>query len=66
MESVQELPRLLYRVSEVSAMTALSESYVYELIASGALPSLRVGRSVRVPAEWLGRWIDEQIKAQGD
>ena len=37
-------------------MLALSRSEVYRLIASGQIPSTRLGRSVRVPR----RWVEEQ------
>ncbi len=41
--------RLLLRPREVAAATGLSRSMVYELIGRGELPSIRVGKSVRVP-----------------
>jgi excisionase family DNA binding protein len=59
----QPLPRLLYTVSEVATMTGLSTAYVYQLVASGALPSLRIGRSVRVASDRLTQWIEDQTKA---
>jgi excisionase family DNA binding protein len=49
---------IVYRVKEVEALLQLSRSTVYELIRSGELPSIRIGRSVRVPREALERWLE--------
>ena len=51
------LPRLLYRVSEVAQMAGISRSNAYALIASGELPSVKIGGAVRVRAEDLAAWI---------
>jgi excisionase family DNA binding protein len=40
--------RLLYRVNEVAEVLGYSRSTVYELLKSGALPSVGYGRSRRV------------------
>ena len=37
--------RLLYRVSDVAAALDVSRSAVYELMASGALPSVKIDRT---------------------
>jgi excisionase family DNA binding protein len=49
--------RLLYTISEAAAALGVSRSTAYELAASGGIPSVRLGRSVRVPVEGLRRWI---------
>lgn len=54
------LPKLLLTVSEVAEMTAYSESFLYELIGKGVLPSIRLNRSIRVPSDQLTQWIKEQ------
>jgi excisionase family DNA binding protein len=51
------MDRLLLKPAEVSELTGLGKSKTYELIAAGVIPSVRIGRSVRVPAEQLQRWI---------
>ena len=56
------MDRLLLRPVEVSELLGIGRSRAYELIASGILPSIRIGSSVRVPVEALRAWID----AQGD
>ena len=45
--------RLLLRVEEVAEMLSLGRSKTYQLIASGVLPGVRLGRCVRVPADAL-------------
>jgi excisionase family DNA binding protein len=47
---------VLVTVQEAARMLSLSRSTVYELIASGALPSVRVGdRMIRVPVAAIRR-----------
>lgn len=41
----------LLTVAEVAATLRLSKMTVYRMVKSGALPALKVGRSVRVPAQ---------------
>ena len=54
------IERLAYRVGEAAEFLGISRSKAYELIAGGTLPSLRIGTSVRVPAEALRDWIAKQ------
>jgi excisionase family DNA binding protein len=49
-------PKLL-RVTEVGTVLGMTKSRIYELIASGTLPSIRIGRSIRVPRAALYDWI---------
>jgi excisionase family DNA binding protein len=52
--------RLLLRIPEACEVAAISRSKLYELIESGAVPAVHVGRSIRVPMEGLRRWADAQ------
>lgn len=54
--------KLLLRVSEAAERCSIGRSTAYELLASGQLPSVRVGRAVRVPVRALEAWIEEQGK----
>jgi excisionase family DNA binding protein len=56
--------RLLLRVEEVAEMLSLGRSKTYELIASGAIPVVRLGRCVRVPAPALRRWLETQYHSE--
>lgn len=40
----------LYRVREVAEAWGLSRSKVFQMVASGEIESIRIGRSVRIPA----------------
>lgn len=48
------------RVPEVAERLGISRSKAWQMARAGELPTLRLGRSVRVPTEALARWIDEQ------
>ncbi len=45
--------RIAYKPREVAALTGLSRSFVYQMIARGEIPVRRVGRAILVPAEWV-------------
>ena len=48
---------LLLRAGDVSRLLGVGRSTVYELIARGELPAIRIGRLVRVPRPALEEWI---------
>lgn len=54
------MEKLLLKPEEAGAALGLCRSKIYVLLADGTLPSIRVGRSVRVPAEALRAWVDRQ------
>lgn len=56
-----ERPRMLLNADEVAVLTGWSRATVYRFIQTGILPVIRVGRTVRVPADALERWIRSQI-----
>ena len=59
------MDKLLLKPAEVGALTGMGKSKTYELIAAGIIPSVRIGKSVRVPADRLRRWIEElQVNEQ--
>jgi len=58
--------KLLLRPTEAADAMGVSRSKAYELISSGAIPSIRIGGSVRVPVEALKTWIDSQMKEQSE
>jgi excisionase family DNA binding protein len=49
--------RIALRPEEFAMAVGLSRSKAYELIAKGAVPSIRLGASVRVPVDALRAWI---------
>ncbi|WP_028935716.1 helix-turn-helix domain-containing protein [Pseudonocardia spinosispora] len=44
-----ETDRTLLTVAEVAAMVRVSKMTIYRLAHAGELPSVRVGRSIRIP-----------------
>jgi excisionase family DNA binding protein len=53
------MDRLLLKPTEAAETLGLGRSKTYELIADGTLPSVRVGGSVRIPADALRSWVAE-------
>lgn len=49
----------LLKIPEVMARLAVGQTKVYELMSSGALRSVKVGRSRRVPSDELERFVAE-------
>jgi excisionase family DNA binding protein len=51
------MERLLLKPEEAATALGLGRATTYALLATGTLPSVRVGRAVRVPAEALRQWV---------
>ena len=50
---------LLLKIPEVMARLAVGQTKVYELMSSGELRSVKVGRARRVPSDDLERFMAE-------
>jgi excisionase family DNA binding protein len=48
------------KVPEVAEVLRIARSRAYEMVARGEIPSVRIGRSVRVSRKELDRWLEEQ------
>lgn len=57
------MEKLLLRPHECAEVLGLCRSKIYELIASGALPSITIGKSRRIPVEALRDWVRAQSTA---
>lgn len=55
--------RLLYRIPEVARFLSLGKSKVYELVRSGALPSVRIDGCRRVKGEDVIAFIEAHMIA---
>lgn len=53
-----EMEKLLLKPNEVAEILGIGRSLVYELIAQGDIPSVRVGRCIRVRRESLEQWLN--------
>jgi excisionase family DNA binding protein len=49
---------MLLTVRNVEAELQLGRTRTYELLRSGEIPIIRIGRVLRVPRDALQRWID--------
>ncbi len=58
--------RLLLRPVEAAEMLGVGRSKLYELIADGALPTVRIGRRHRVPIDALHRWVEQRASTGGE
>ena len=54
------LQRLLLRIPEVAETPGIGRTKIYELIATGVLPTIRVGRAVRISVSTLQKWVEER------
>lgn len=55
------MERALLRVDEVAQMLGISRARAYAMAANGELPSVRIGRSRRVPVRQLEAWIEQHV-----
>ncbi len=62
MESPQEgtPQRLLLRIPEVAETLGMGRTKIYEMIATGELPTIRIGRAVRISVTTLQKWVEER------
>ena len=61
----EDMNKLLLRPTEAADVLGISRSKVYALLATGELPGVRIGHSVRIPVSALERWLQAQV-AQGE
>ena len=57
--------KLLLTIPEVAASLSVSRSFVYTLINSGAITTLKIGKSRRVPVMALQEFITQRANSQG-
>jgi len=55
----RDLPQLL-DAAEAARLLSLSRAKVFDLAHSGEIPSIRIGRAMRIPRNQLIRWIDQR------
>ncbi len=56
---------LLLRVRDGAELLSISSSKCYELINAGLIPSIRVGKSLRIPVDKLRHWIEKETTGSG-
>jgi excisionase family DNA binding protein len=55
-----EQPHEYLKVPEVAEKLRIARNTIYQLVGEGEIPSVRIGRSVRVSRKELERWLEEQ------
>jgi excisionase family DNA binding protein len=50
--------RLLLRIPEVAETLGIGRTKIYDLIATGELPTIHVGRAVRISVSTLQKWVE--------
>lgn len=58
----QTTQKLLLRVGEAAEILSVARSRAYAMVAAGEIPSVKLGRSVRVPVASLHAYIASLIK----
>lgn len=53
----------LLRAGEVAQLLGVSRSKVFEMMAAGEFPVVRIGRCVRVPRAELADWLSQRTGA---
>lgn len=48
----------LLRVTEAAQMAGIGRTMAYEFAMSGAWPSVKIGRALRIPLTGLEEWIE--------
>ncbi|HEV8280692.1 MAG TPA: helix-turn-helix domain-containing protein [Candidatus Limnocylindrales bacterium] len=55
---------LLLRVPEVARTLGIARSLAYEMARDGRLPTIHIGKAVRIPRQRLEAWIEERAQAE--
>jgi len=62
--TIAETPRLLLTIGQAAQELSLSRSKIYELLGAGEIRSVRIGRSRRIPRQYLIDYVtglDERV-----
>jgi excisionase family DNA binding protein len=54
---------LLLTIDETAQVLRLSRRFVYVLVMTGQIRSIKLGRSRRVPLKWLHEYVDSLLQA---
>lgn len=54
---------LLLTTEEAAIVLGIGRTKVFEMLAAGELPAIRIGRCVRIPRHQLIGWIDEKVRS---
>ncbi|NQT74669.1 MAG: helix-turn-helix domain-containing protein [Chloroflexi bacterium] len=57
------MDKLLLKVSEAGEYIQCGRSRMYEMIATGEIPSIRIGKSIRIPVKALNEFVENRSQA---
>ncbi len=57
-------PPLLMTVEQAATYAAISRSRMYELVARGTVPSVKIGKSRRIPRAEVDAWVAGMLAEQ--
>ncbi len=57
---------LLLTVVETAKLLRVGKNTVYELVARGELPAIRLGRVIRIPRHRLLAWVEGQANGESE
>jgi excisionase family DNA binding protein len=60
------MDKLLLTPREAAASLGIGRTTIYDLIARQVIPSVRIGRCVRVPVDALRRWLEKEASGHDD
>ena len=56
--------KVLVTVDETAALLSLGRTMVYRLVLTGTIPSLKLGRTRRIPVAALYAYVERQLRLQ--
>ncbi len=59
------MDKLLLKVSEAGEMLGVGRSRMYEMLATKELPSVKIGKSIRIPVKALNEWVENRSPMGG-
>jgi excisionase family DNA binding protein len=65
LDKSQPVEKILFRPAEAAIALGVSRSKIYELIAAGMIPSIRLSGSVRIPVAQLRAFIESACAQDG-
>jgi excisionase family DNA binding protein len=60
------MEKLLLRPIEAAELIGVCRSTIYQMLAAGELPSVRVGSRHLIPADLLRQWVHQKVQRGHD
>ncbi len=52
------MEKLVYSIQEAADLLGISQSYAYELVRKGTIPSLELGKKRVIPKVKFNKWVN--------